>query len=162
MKSENILKKIINNFKKNNNEMTKLLYDLKASVEKERIKNTEDVIKKISLLHNLDEEQLLKRFLKKNKKVSSLDSETFLSSYIENNEDDLDNEDNEKEEEEDDYDDSEFNKKEQITQIYKKMCIDGNEFFYDEKNNGIVYQRENDTFKTVGVYNLEEKKIIFT
>jgi predicted DNA binding protein len=85
MKSENILKKIINNVKKNNNEMIKLLYDLKNSMEKEHVKNNEEIIKKISTLYNLDEEQLSKRFLKKNKKknlIQSEESDIFLNTDI--------------------------------------------------------------------------------
>jgi len=130
MKSENILKKIINRVKLHNNETIKLLYNLQTSIENENLKNNEEMLLKIAGLYNLDKEQLLKRFLKKNKKKNlieiSEDSDLFLTNEelqdinIENS----DENDNSDYDEIDNYINTENKKKDlEIKKILKKKLL---------------------------------------
>jgi hypothetical protein len=168
MKSENILKKIINRVKLHNNETIKLLYNLQTSIENENLKNNEEMLLKIAGLYNLDKEQLLKRFLKKNKKKNlieiSEDSDLFLTNEelqdinIENS----DENDNSDYDEIDNYINTENKKKDlEIKKILKKKTIDNIDYFFEEKNNGNVYIQDETEIKIVGKYNLMDNKIIF-
>jgi hypothetical protein len=130
MKSETIIKKIINQIDANAEIMKGLLEELDDSLNKENIKLKEDIAKKISLSFNLDLNQVLKKIIKKKKNNNDTELTEQLANLeqIENLEETKD-----------------------FIPIYKKILYNDKEYFYDDKPDGVVLEiTENNITKIVG------------
>ena len=133
MKSETVIRKIIAQIETYSTNMTKLLEELDESVKKENIKLKEDVAKKIATSFDLDLEQVLQKVIKK--KILK-QNRSLYENIIENNED------------------------KNYIPIYTKIIFENNEYFYEDKPDGIVIQRDGTHTKIVG-YITEQKTIKF-
>ena len=141
MKSETIIKKIINQIDANAEIMKGLLEELDDSLNKENIKLKEDIAKKISLSFNLDLNQVLKKIIKKKKNNNDTELTEQLANLeqIENLEETKD-----------------------FIPIYKKILYNDKEYFYDDKPDGVVFEsNENNLSKIVGYIDNVTKNINF-
>jgi len=137
MKSETIIKKIINQIDLHAESMKSLLIELDESLEKEHVKLKEEISKKIATSFNLDSEQVLKKILKK-KKNNSLEFNTNIEII----------------------DDLEDNK--DFIPIYKQIIFNNKEYYYDDKPNGVVIENlEDNSNKIVGYIDNVTKNIKF-
>lgn len=169
MKSDNTLKKILNNTKSHYEDIQKLIKNLQLSLEKEHDKSNLEMLKKIAHLYNLDEEQLLKRFLKKklkkNLNIDISEDSAFNDSELNDNEDDsVLNEDDNDDNYDNEYENEKFLRKNAKVDepIYKKIVFEDKEFFYQNKEGGNVFNKEDINKKEiVGNIDLETKKINF-
>lgn len=128
MKSGTILRKILDQIDSNAEIMKQLFLELEEAHEKESIKSKDDIAKKIASSFNLELEQVLKKITKKNKSKNLTDSDNNIDNeLIQNLEQDND-----------------------LMPIYKKIIYDDKEYFYDDKPNGYVIEKINDTTKIVG------------
>jgi len=138
MKSETIIKKIINQIDSNAEMMKNLLLELEESLEKENMKLKEDISKKISASFDLELNQVLKKVIKKKKNTSGSDINNILESI----------------------DDMEEVK--DFVPIYKKIITNDKEYYYDDKPNGVVIETlENNSNRIVGYIDNISKNIIF-
>jgi energy-converting hydrogenase A subunit M len=139
MKSETIIKKIINQIDANAEIMKSLLEELDDSLDKENFKLKEDIAKKISSTFNLDLNQVLKKIIKKKKNMTNLE----LTEQIEQIED--------------------LEEKKDFIPIYKKILHNDKEYFYDDKPDGVVFSTEQETQETkiVGYFDTSTKSIKF-
>jgi hypothetical protein len=138
MKSETIIKKIINQIDANAEIMKSLLEELDDSLDKENFKLKEDIAKKISSTFNLDLNQVLKKIIKKKKNMTNLE----LTEQIEQIED--------------------LEEKKDFIPIYKKILHNDKEYFYDDKPDGVVLEiSENNLTKIVGYIDIVTKNIKF-
>lgn len=128
MKSGTILRKIFDQIDAHSDALKQLLLELEEAHEKENIKSKEEIAKKISGTFNLELEQVLKKIIKKNKNKNSVENdsdEVLNSELIQNLEDN-------------------------VIPIYKKIIYDEKEYYYDDKPNGYVLEKNGDNTKIVG------------
>ena len=129
MKSGTILRKIFDQIDAHSDALKQLLLELEEAHEKENIKSKEEIAKKISGTFNLELEQVLKKIIKKNKNKNSVENdinEILTSELIQNLEED------------------------NIIPIYKKIIYEDKEYYYDDKPNGYVLEKNGDNTKIVG------------
>jgi len=138
MKSETIIKKIINQIDSNAEMRKNLLLELEESLEKENIKLKEDISKKISTSFDLELNQVLKKIIKKKKNTSGVEINNILET-IDDMEDIKD-----------------------FVPIYKKIICNNKEYYYDDKPNGVVIETlEDNSNKIVGYIDNISKNIKF-
>ncbi len=125
MKSDKIINKIINQIDTHAEIMKNLLFELDESLEKEENKLKEDVAKKIASSFNLDIDQVLKKVIKRKKKSVELEDQI----------EDMENES--------------LNIESDIIPVYKKIMHEDKEYYYHDKQDGIVFEMNEDTLKTV-------------
>jgi hypothetical protein len=123
MKTTTIINKIINQINSNAEILKSLLLDLELSLSKEDNKIKETTCKKIANLYDLPFEEVLKKIIKKKKNKENLD-------LIEDNEDNCIS-----------------------IPIYKKIIHNEKEYYYDDKLNGIVFEKHEHETKIVGYMN---------
>jgi molybdopterin synthase catalytic subunit len=137
MKSETIIKKIINQIDSNAEMMKNLLLELEESLEKENIKLKEDISKKISVSFDLELNQVLKKIIKK-KKTSDVDASNILETI------------------------EDIEEMKDFVPIYKKIIYNDKEYYYDDKPNGVVIETlEDSSNKIVGYIDNISKNIKF-
>jgi 23S rRNA-/tRNA-specific pseudouridylate synthase len=128
MKSNTLLKKILKQIRENNEQLCALMEEYQNAVQKESLKIKDELITKIATSYSLDIDILKKKFLKKKKIVEEYDN-----SEIENDE-----------------------SPDMITNnipIYKKIIYEDEEYYYDDKPNGIVLKKTDTSSKIVGYIN---------
>jgi 23S rRNA-/tRNA-specific pseudouridylate synthase len=128
MKSNTLLKKILKQIRENNEQLCTLMEEYQNAVQKESLKIKDELITKIATSYSLDIDILKKKFLKKKKIVEEYDN-----SEIENDE-----------------------SPDMITNnipIYKKIIYEDEEYYYDDKPNGIVLKKTDTSSKIVGYIN---------
>ena len=128
MKSGTILLKIFERIDAHSDAIKQLLLELEEAHEKENIKCKDEIAKKIASSFNLELEQVLKKITKKNKNKNSTDSENALDNELIQN---LENETD-------------------LIPIYKKIIYEEKEYYYNDKPNGYVIEKNNETTKIVG------------
>ena len=128
MKSGTILRKILEQIDAHSESIKQLLIELEEAHEKENIKCKDEIAKKIASSFNLELEQVLKKITKKNKNKNSTDSENALDNELIQN---LENETD-------------------LIPIYKKIIYEEKEYYYNDKPNGYVIEKNNETTKIVG------------
>ena len=128
MKSGTILQKLLAQIDANAEATKQLLLELEEAHEKENIKCKDEIAKKVASSFNLELEQVLKKITKKNKNKNLTDSDNIIDNELIQN---LEHDNN-------------------LMPIYKKIIYDDKEYFYDNKLNGYVIEKINDTTKIVG------------
>lgn len=129
MKSGTIINKIIAQIDSHADAMKALLGELEESLDRENLKLKEDLAKKIAQSFNLDVEQVLKKVLKKKKKdpntLTATEALETIDQLVEDGEDPKD-----------------------FIPVYKKIIHDNQEYYYDDKPDGVVFQTNINTAET--------------